>query len=151
KVARLDRANPSTGSTNIELNDADFVTLRNLTLTGAGMGLWVREDSTNFSGNRLVSSGNTTDGIRIDSPIGSLSDSVVFANGGTGIALSNPGPSQIEANRIYGNRVGITVYNSTGGNPAVVGNPDLAAARGNLVYSNNDAGIRVDGNVLVAG
>ncbi|MFN7806599.1 MAG: right-handed parallel beta-helix repeat-containing protein, partial [Planctomycetaceae bacterium] len=151
KVARIDRANPYAGSTNIELNDADFVTLRNLTLTGAGMGLWVREDSSNFQGNRLAASGNTTDGIRIDSPIGSLSDSTAFDNGGAGIALNNPGPAQVEANRVSGNRYGIIVSNSPAGDPTVIGNTDLSLARGNLVWGNSESGIVASGNALVVG
>jgi len=170
KVARLDRANTSTGSTNIELNDADYVTLRNLSLVGAEVGLWVRNGSTNFRGERLVSSGNWShgfvldsdatgavvdaltasgnggDGIRIQTWVESVSNGLVQGNSGIGISLSTGSGTRVESNRVFGNRTGIQV---SGG--ITVGNANLAAGLGNLVYDNTETGISAGSNTLVIG
>ncbi len=66
-VATLDRANRNSGSTNINVNAGNFVTLEHLTLLGAQHGLWVRNGSTNFNGSYLTAANNTSDGIRVES------------------------------------------------------------------------------------
>lgn len=109
-VAVLDRANSFPESTNMELNDADFVTLRYLTLTGAENGLWVRNGSTHFTGSHLIVSNNTTDGIRIESDaefteVDTLS---AFNNGSTGIGIYTP-ISELRDSSAYNNYNGITV------------------------------------------
>ncbi|MFM7161982.1 MAG: right-handed parallel beta-helix repeat-containing protein, partial [Planctomycetaceae bacterium] len=168
-VAQLNRANTASWATNIELNDADYVTLRNLSLTGAGTGLWVRNGSTNFRGDRLTSlnnsshgfllesdavasqvdflaaGGNGGDGIRILTSVDSVSNSLAYNNTGTGIFLSHSGATTaVEANRVYGNRVGIDASGNV-----VVGNANLAAGRGNLVSGNSSDGIRASGSLVV--
>ncbi len=174
RVAHIDRANPYAGSSNIELSDADFVTLEHLTLTGAEMGLWVRNGSTNFKGFGLTVSGNSLDGIRIESdalasevdslsafnnggtgiyvatPISSLSHSTSHNNASHGIYLSNTGATRVENNDVYSNAVGIAVSNSIGGT-TVIGNSDLSLPRGNRVYNNLSVGISAYYDVSVTG
>jgi hypothetical protein len=175
RVARIDRGNPYPEATNIELNGGDYVTLRHLTLTGAHLGLWVHSGSTNFHGSDLVVANNSGDGIRIESdaeatqvqrltaygngghgvsiatPIGLLSGSTAYNNDGAGFYLVNTGDTRVEESVVFANSTGIVVYNdyyST--TTTVVGNPDLALERGNLVYGNG-TGISASGRVLVAG
>ncbi|MFN5531223.1 MAG: right-handed parallel beta-helix repeat-containing protein, partial [Planctomycetaceae bacterium] len=168
-LAQLNRANTASWATNIELNDADYVTLRNLSLTGAGTGLWVRNGSTNFRGDRLTSlnnsshgfllesdavasqvdfltaGGNGGDGIRILTSVDSVSNSLAYNNTGTGIFISHSGATTaVEANRVYGNRVGIDASGNV-----VVGNANLATGRGNLVSGNSSDGIRASGSLVV--
>ncbi len=174
RIATLNRANPYVGSTNIELTDADFVTLRYLTLSGASTGVWVRNGSTNFNGHNLVMSSNTRNGITIESdsfgtvvdqltaiyngdtgiaiktPISSLSNSLAHSNGSIGIALNETGNTVVESNTVYNNGVGIQVYNQFAGT-TTIGSTNLAAGRGNKVYSNYSGGIYAWGNVNVVG
>jgi parallel beta-helix repeat protein len=181
RVAHIDRANPYTGSTNIEINDGDYVTLRNLTLTGAQKGLWVHSDSTYFTGEGLIVSDNSSDGImiesdssdavvdelqafnnggtgiRIETPIDTLSNSVAYNNVNHGIYLNQTGGTLLENNAAYNNDIGIYVSNSLAGDPTVIGSSDLsgngssATAKGNIVYNNNFVGIYARYNVLTAG
>ncbi|WP_404310489.1 right-handed parallel beta-helix repeat-containing protein [Neorhodopirellula lusitana] len=163
--AIIDRGNPYSGSTNIELNDADFTTVQNLTLTGAYQGLWVHSGSTNFTGTQLTVSNNAGDGLSVESD---AADSVItsikaYDNGGTGIDIRTP-ISNLSASEAYNNQTGIYVTNSSDGSPTVIGavdalgDPDLAANsvsgpenRGNLVYNNTNAGIVANTNVIVFG
>ncbi len=174
RIAILNRANPYPSSTNIELTDADFVTLRHLTLSGASTGLWVRNGSTNFNGHDLTTSSNTRNGITIESdsfgtvvdrltainngdtgisiktPISSLSNSLVHSNGSIGIALNETGNTAVESNTVYNNGLGIQVFNQVFGT-TTIGNANLALGRGNKVYSNYSGGIYAWGNVSVVG
>ena len=175
KTAVIDRANPYTDSTNIELNDGDYVNLQYLTLTGAYTGLWVRNGSTNFDGQHLVVSNNTQNGIVLESdaeastvdyltahhnggtgiyistPLASVSNSKAYANGQYGIQLNGTGATRLESNDVYGNNIGIYVDNYLSGDPTVVGNTDLSLDKGNRVHDNVSMGIYAFRNVLVAG
>ncbi len=172
--ASIDRGNPFDGSTNIELDDGDFVTLEYLTLTGASDGLIVHNGSTNFSGNHLTVHDNADDGMLIESDaafttidaltafnnggdgifiqtaISSLKNSVAYDNSGTGIRLTSQAGVVLENNESYGNDVGIFVANASG-SQAVVGNLDLSLGLGNVVHDNRSTGIEVTTDVLVAG
>ncbi len=66
-AAVLTPANPDNASSVnlIQLEDANFVTINNLTLTGAGRGIYV-QDSTNFSATGLTISNMANEGVRID-------------------------------------------------------------------------------------
>ena len=131
---------------------ADYVTLRHLTLTGARMGLWVHNSSTNFAGTDLVVSGNSEDGIRIESDATgtSVHRLTAFDNGGYGVYIAAP-ITRLSDSEAYNNEVGIYVSNSASGSPAIVGSTDLAAGGGNLVHDNTSTGISASGNVVVAG
>ena len=172
QTATLDRGNPNSYSTNIELDDAGSVTLTHLDLVGANLGLWVHDQSIRFTGayltladnagngmtvesdssqsvfSDLTAYGNGGDGIDISTAIASLSNSRAYDNGGDGIDLDNPGPALVQNDVAYGNQTGIYIANSGGGSQAIVGDPNLSsdpsvATNGNLVYDNSLAGINV--------
>jgi parallel beta-helix repeat protein len=171
-AAVIDRANPNPEATNIELNDADYVTLEHLTLRGANRGLWVHNGSTYFAGKDLTASDNTQDGIYVEgdaqgsdvdaltafnnggtgiyvaTPVASVSNSTVHHNA-TGMSLSTSAATRVEHNVAYANGTGMSVY-SPSGLPTVIGNADLALNLGNKVYG-NQRGIQASANVLVAG
>ncbi len=109
-VAVLDRANSFAGSTNIELNDADFVTLQYLTLRGAENGLWVKNGSTHFTGSHLIVSHNTTDGIRIesDSELTEVDTLTASHNGGTGVGIYTA-INELRDSKAFNNLHGIVV------------------------------------------
>ncbi len=76
----------------IELNDADFMTLRNLDVTGSQRGLWVTAGSDNFTASSITARNQTLDGIDI-TPINSGANFVglVAENAGRdGIVITGP-------------------------------------------------------------
>ena len=123
--------------------------------------MYVRNGSTNFDGLNLTVSDNTDDGIEVDStatasqfasliafgnggdgisidtPIASLSNSQAYDNGQIGFNLNNPRAALLENDIAYGNQTGISIANSSG--TTIVGDPSLSGG-GNLVY-NNQTGI----------
>ena len=174
-IATIDRGNLFTGSTNIELNDADSVTLEYLTLTGASDGLVVQNDSDNFTGRHLTVTGNADDGlfvgtgadattldtitasnnggdgIFVSSEIASLSNSFASNNSGTGISLTNQSGVVLVGNEAFDNNIGISVTNASGGNQSTIGNLDLTLGLGNKVHNNASTGISATRDVLVIG
>lgn len=158
RVARLDRGNRYPGSTNVELSDADHVTLRHLTLTGAEKGLWVHNASTHLTATDLVVADNAADGITIESDSeNTVVDRLTsFHNGGYGINIRS-GITRLSSSEVFNNGSGIYVSGAGTGKPVVVGsadtagNPDLSLGLGNRVYNNVRRGIEALGNVLVFG
>jgi len=175
KVAILNRANPDNDSTNLDIDGADFVDVRDLTLTGADYGIWVHNSSTNFDGRRLTVTENVRDGIRVESgasassldsltafdngrygiyvgtEIASISNSEVYGNSMVGIYLSDAGDIAVEGNEVYENGSGIYVSNRVDSTLSVVGNPDLSLGMGNRVHDNDRYGVDARYDVLVAG
>ncbi len=172
-VARIDRANPHTGSRALNLTQSPGMSLENLHITGAEIGTSVRNASNDFVA-RLVSwFGHTLDGLSIqgqsdravldqlsvfdngrhgivvESELEHLFDSVVHDNGQIGVALRNSGAARVEANDVYGNWRGMEVLNPASGT-TIVGWTDWTQFRGNRVHNNDDDGIIAAGNVLVA-
>ncbi|MHC4179202.1 MAG: right-handed parallel beta-helix repeat-containing protein, partial [Planctomycetota bacterium] len=159
----------------VEVNDADFVTLQNLTLVEAQRGLWVHNGSTNFGASYLTAFDHTRDAMRIETSaqgsildhlvaydsgdsglyivgaIGGVTDSLAFDNTDYGIYLSNPGNAIVEANEVYGNQYGLRVNNTVSGTETVVGNADLSLGRGNLAYANSNHGIWISSRVTAVG
>ena len=174
KTATIDRGNPYANMTNIELSDADFVTLAHLTLTGGNRGLWVHNSSTNFDGHHLTLTDNTYDGLLVESdaafttldyisaynndrygvyvatPISSLSNSLIHHNASYGIYLIGQTGVVIESSEIYNNHTGIHITNSHA-TPAIIGNADLTLGLGNRIYNNTVRGIDAYYNTLIVG
>ncbi|MDP6634998.1 MAG: right-handed parallel beta-helix repeat-containing protein [Phycisphaerae bacterium] len=174
KIAAIDRGNPYANMTNIELYDADYVTLAHLTLTGGNRGLWVHNSSTNFDGRHLTLSDNTLDGLLVETdaedttldyisaydndrygiyvmtPIDSLSNSLVHDNANYGIYLTGQDGVVIESSEIYNNSTGIYISNNLT-NWATIGNEDLALGLGNKIYDNADTGVHAMHKTLVVG
>ena len=92
RVAQMDRANTNLGSTNIDINGGDYVTLEHLMLVGAQMGLWVHNSSTHFTGTDLTVANNSQDGIRIEADAAATVVDRLTAhdNGNTGIFIATP-------------------------------------------------------------
>ena len=164
----------------VEVNDASFVTLANLSLLDAQMGVWLHNNSTQFVGTGLTLAHATLDGLRAETgaSVASLSNLQVFANGGhginisggtgtiagsqiydnrlSGIVLVNPGQAALEDNDVYGNALGlygvaaVSITNASA-LTTIFGNTDLAQQRGNRVHDNGFAGVYASGNVVVAG
>ena len=144
KIARIDRANTNYGSTTIELNQADYVTLRNLTLTGARTGLWGHNSSTHLHAEGLVLSDNADDGLSFESSCDAaqLDRLSVFNNRGDGIYITASGAALTNS----------TVFNNQGTGIYVSGSN--ATVSGNVVYDNNGTGVFVGeytSNVMVSG
>ncbi|MBI84895.1 MAG: hypothetical protein CMJ81_17005, partial [Planctomycetaceae bacterium] len=171
RTATITHAHPATVAPIIELDDADFVTLQNLTLINGQTGLLLTNSSTAFVGSRLSINGSQDDGVRIDSDssatslgnitsfnnqrygvfvdgtLGALTGSNIHNNGATGVYLFNPGSVSVEANEIY-NNTGDGIYVRGSG---TVGNLDLSLGRGNLIHDNAHHGIQAHDNVIIAG
>ena len=172
-------ANPFTIAPVVELNNADFVTLRNMTFTGGTLGLLVRNQSTNLAASFISAIANSTGGIRIDTGstalglnnlradqnggvgiyinglLASLTDSVASNNLSYGLQLLDAGAAAIEGNTVFNNTgngiFGIYASNTLGGSPLVVGNPNISLGRGNVIRDNSPNGVYASGNVSVAG
>ncbi len=149
----------------VELNDADFMTIRNLELIGSQRGLWVTGGSDSFSASYITARNQTLDaiditpnnsaanfvgmvaenagrhGIVITGPFASLSDGRAINNVDRGIYLTGSGNAHIEAMEASGNQYGIHLTNNAAGTRTVVGNDDLSLGRGNWVHHNNTSGI----------
>ncbi|WP_373280650.1 right-handed parallel beta-helix repeat-containing protein [Methylomonas koyamae] len=78
------------------------------------------------------------------------SANIAYNNSDWGFEFSQPGAAAIVRNQSYNNRAGIHVSNSSAG-IARIGDDDLAAGNGNLVYNNRDGGIYAYYGALVAG
>ena len=149
----------------IELDDADFMTLSNLNVTGSQRGLWVTGGSDSFSASYITARNQSLDaiditpnnaaanfvglvaenagryGIVITGPFASLSDGRAVNNVERGVFLTGAGNAHIEAMEAYGNRYGFYVTNNVSGTRTVIGNENLSLGRGNLVHDNTTTGI----------
>jgi len=159
----------------IDINDAAYVTLRNLTLSGGDYGLWIRNASSNFVGSYLTvtanllgglrsesntvgltlsyitASGNSGDGVYAGGPIASLTHSTAFNNTADGFDLANAGAAVLTNDTAYQNATGLYVNNSTYPTTTMVGNANLALGLGNQFYGNVNYGINAAGYVEVDG
>lgn len=174
-MAELHLANPLHILPVLELDDADFMSVSNLSLVDGQIGAWIRNGSTNFSGSFLTARNNSSDGFRIESsspditldhltaltsgrhgifvsgPLVSLADSESAFSGDAGVYLTNPGAVQVVRSRIHDNRgSGLFIDNGVAG-LAVIGDENLAPGNGNEIRVNAGMGIDARGNVLVVG
>ncbi len=162
QTATLDRDNPNSYSTNIELDDAASVTLAHLSLVGANLGLWVHDQSIRFTGTYLTLAGNAGtgmtvesdsaqsvfgnltaydnggDGIDISTAIASLSSSSAHNNGSYGIYLSDQGPAIVQNDLAYGNG-SYGIYLS-GSGPALVQDDTAYGNQAGIYVYNSAAG-----------
>ncbi len=169
--AVLDRVVTRAGTIAVDVNRADGIELRNLTIRNGQRTLWVREGSERFVGEHLDISGSALDGIRIESGCEdvwlqslrvhgnggagvyaaparvTLLDSEIANNAGTGVSLPAAGAARIEGNTVSGNAAGIVITHAVAGTTAIVG----SLGHGNLVRSNAGDGITAVGRVLVEG
>ena len=172
KVAHIDRANPNVGSAAIDAINSPNMTLDNLTIVGAGIGVRFREGSENLVASDLILSdhgidglsvetdshyatldrltvfNNGRNGIFVDSRLTHLKDSEVYNNTEIGIALRSIGAGIVETSEVYNNFRGIDVINS-GPDQAVIGHLNWAASLGNLVHHNSEDGIFASGNTAI--
>ena len=167
----------ATGTTAaFDVNNANFVTLSHLNLSGSAYGVWVRNASSHFTGSYLTVTGSTLDGIRLEAdssgndsldhvtasqsgrdgisvggPGVPLTNSVAHDNTGIGIRFDNAGAALLTGDESYNNKVGIQITNNVSGTTATVGATDLAKPLGNRIHDNAGFGINAAGGVLVAG
>ncbi|MEX0642950.1 MAG: right-handed parallel beta-helix repeat-containing protein, partial [Pirellulales bacterium] len=158
RIARLTPAIPGQRTwALVELNNADFVTVANLTLSGAQRGYYAHGGSDQVRAHDLVVSGHALEGIRVETsavtadwerltamdngatgiwisgPIASLTQSTAAGNFGTGITLTSPGAALVADNLIHGNR----------GDGFVVHNAQGTRVEHNQIYGNLGRGVSV--------
>lgn len=151
----------------MELNDADFMTLRHLTFANGQVGLLAHNASDNLTGSYLTATGHSQDGIRVEAgstvtafdhlytsnnlrdgifiggTIGAFSNSIAHSNGSHGITLANAGAPRIENNSTYNNgNIGLSI--STSGNALIEGNESYFNRTGVSVV--NSGPVAVFGN-----
>jgi len=172
KIATIDRANKHPGSVAIDLIDSDDMTIHNLDVRRAEIGVRVRQDSRDFSADHLAvedhaldgiaieggsdgaildyctAAGNGRHGIFVDSLLTRITYGNVHDNSQIGIALRSVGAAVVENGTVYANQTGIDVINP-GSGQAVIGHSDLGQNRGNIVRNNRQDGIFAAGSVLV--
>ncbi len=129
-VTRLQHANSLTVAPIVELNDADFMTLNDMTFAAGTFGLWVRNQSTNVAATGLSVIDNTQAGIRVEAgssvtsftnlrvdnnlgvgihvtgSMGSLTGSTISNNRNHGVLLIDTGASLID-NNVFSNNTGV--------------------------------------------
>ncbi len=177
-TTQFSHANPFTVAPIIDLNDADFMTIQDVSVSGGRQGIHVRNISTDLdltrvrlvsntsegllieAGstadvlNQLVASNNTGNGIRILGTLNTLSNSTISGNLATGLVLNNVGSAAVTGNSIS-NNLGINSNGveivGTQGTPVVFGGSDLSLGLGNRVFNNGRNGVLVNGNAIVAG
>ncbi len=174
-VARIDRANPNLGSAAIDMIDSPNMTVNDLTIVGAGIGVRARSGSESLNATRLILSDHGFDGLSIetashdaeltqltvfdngrhgifvDSRLIFLSQSVIHDNAEIGVALRSVGAASVTRNEVYNNFRGIDVINP-GPDVATIGFDVVPPiSLGNLVHHNLEDGIVAAGNVLVIG
>ena len=145
----------------VDVNDADYVTLKNLGFAGTDYGVWVHDASGNFTGSSLTVTDNSMSGIRLDSdsaanaelsgivacnntgdgvyagaPLVSITGSTSYDNTGDGFDLPNSGATVLTGDVGYGNAIGLYILNETSGTTTDVGNTNLALTLGNRFYDN---------------
>lgn len=170
----IDRGNPNVGSAAIDMIDSPNMTITDLSITGAGIGVRARQGSTDLivtdvtlsdhgidglsieggshdaELNRLQVFDNGRNGIFVDSRLTFLKNSAVHDNENIGVALRSVGSTVLETSEIYSNFRGIDVINP-GPNQAVIGHSVLTSNLGNLVHDNAEDGVFASGNTLVTG
>jgi len=163
----------------VDIVDADFMSVRNLTLAGAQRGLRVHDGSNNFSASYITAYDHTAEGVRIETnspasvldhlvvygtgdstgdsaiyvegPIGEITNTLSYGNTGYGLYLRGTGDARVTGGEFYGNQIGIHVDNTLSGTTTVIGSTDLQAGAGNFVHDNLLYGINARNRSLVAG
>ncbi|MCP3988946.1 MAG: hypothetical protein GY724_07720, partial [Actinomycetia bacterium] len=163
----------------VELDNADFVTLANLSLQRAERGLWVHNSSDHFAASHLTTFDHSVSGIQVASfgptsfldhlhvystgsthtsravdlsgQFGGITNSRLLGNTGYGLYLTNTGDAVVQSSEIANNRRGIYVQNSVAGTTTLIGSTDISAGLGNLIHDNRDHGVNVPANVQVSG
>jgi hypothetical protein len=157
-TATLDRGNPYSYATNIELDDAGSVTLTHLSLVDANRGLWVHNQSIRFAGTYLTLANNSGDGIVVESDSSQSAFGYLTAhdNGGNGITISTPIASLSHSTAYNNQQIGIEVTNNSSGLPSIVGDTHLPTdpntkGGGDVAFDNGSYGFYLSGNVVAAG
>jgi hypothetical protein len=158
RPAVLHFASPLTVAPIMELNDADFMTLQNLTLQNGQFGVWAHNNSSNLTANYLTLAHNSVDGLLIEgSPNLTLSHVIAFNSGQTGI-LAQGGTSVLDmgsvtasGNSAYGIWVHGTIgrlHDSTVSFNGLDGinllNPGSVALEASTIANNGGAGIWIE-------
>ena len=145
--AVINRGNTSSTSYAFQLTNADDITLRNLTITGAYYGIYAANGS--GSDRLLVErselTGNSQDGAYIAAGNFDVlfSDNEAYANGNTGIQVEGGG-GRVVGNHAWGNAYGIWV--GSGGSSV-----DRIEVQGNVTHDNSVDGISGQYRVLIDG
>ena len=177
-VASLSRAYTGSAGPVIEINGATSVSVSHLTLVGSLQGVWVHNGAIRFNGSYITTSGNSMEGIRLESDatqstldhitvfgsgngtgnvngiyiggqITSLTNSQSYNNSGDGIYLANAGSTLVTGNIVFGNQVGIYVTNTVSSTVTMIGTSNLSG--GNVAHDNSVAGIKAFYSVAVTG
>ncbi|HZL38153.1 MAG TPA: right-handed parallel beta-helix repeat-containing protein, partial [Tepidisphaeraceae bacterium] len=172
-VASISRNFTGLAGAVIDIDGATSVGVSHLTLVGSQRGVWVHNGASRFNGAYLTTSGNSAEGVRIESdstqdvldhlsvsgsgadgifvggPLVSLTNSHSFSNTQIGIDLQNAGSAIVTGNEADHDNVGIYAANSVSGTTTLIGQPDLSAP--NFVHDNAVYGIQALSGVQIAG
>jgi hypothetical protein len=172
----FDRADTREGTVSILLDDASFVTIRNIIVEGGHVGVEARNNSTflalenvevrNHAGAQVhIHSGSdrvTLDGVSvhdggghgvvIEALLEYITASTIQNHAGIGIHLTDTGNGEIESSVISDNAGGgIYVYNRIADTVTTIGFDDLNAGKGNVVYDNGGSQIETRQGASVLG
>jgi Ca2+-binding RTX toxin-like protein len=176
RTAALWHAHPATVAPLVELNDADQVTIRYLTLDNAQRGLWLHNDSTRFFAEYLSVSDHDLDGIFIESnaedtelhsitannnrrhgiyatsPLAAIADSRADRNAGAGIYLTGQEGLFLDGNAVSHNVADGIHFEGVAGDPSTIsGNLVRGNARGIYVTTSATAApVTVRENLVTA-
>ncbi len=159
----------------LELDDADSMGLRHLSLVGGNIGLLVRNDSVDLQALNVAVRDQIDDGIRIESEsvgarlngvsatrtggdgiqvttqIHEIRNGQFSNNAGTGIYLISAQSVIVEGNVVRENSGDGISLSETTASTSRIGQTDLSLGLGNIVERNAGDGIVADGTILVVG
>ncbi|TVP76127.1 MAG: LEPR-XLL domain-containing protein, partial [Puniceicoccaceae bacterium] len=175
-VATFDRADARPGTHGILLDDASFVSIRNLSMIGGHEGIVARNNSTFLAIENVELTGHPSAAIRIedgairatldnvrvfdgggvgvivDGRLEAIRNSIFEGNAGRGLSLTDTHDAVIDNNRFTSNAGGgIFARNNVSSTLTVLGNADINAFRGNVFTDNSGDQVNVRGNILVVG
>ncbi|MEX0330647.1 MAG: right-handed parallel beta-helix repeat-containing protein [Puniceicoccaceae bacterium] len=172
----FDRSDEREGSSGLLLDDASFVTIRNLSLTGGYRGIEARNFSTFLALENLQLDGHTGiqvhihdgseratldnlhllngggDGLVVDTLLQYLTNSTIDNHQGTGVYLTNTGNTLVQGNIIRNSQDdGLYVNNTVGSTETLIGHDDLSLGLGNILEDNRGTQLYARGNTKVVG
>ncbi|MCA9139007.1 MAG: right-handed parallel beta-helix repeat-containing protein, partial [Planctomycetales bacterium] len=155
----LRHAGPLTVAPLVKLVDADFVTVSDLTLNNAEYGLYATDGTTSLTAERLYVSGNTQDGIHLDTGSALRLSEITAANNGRHGIMSLGSVAQLSSISAFGNQndgvqiagnvadVNASEFYDNGGSGLVLNQAGIVAITSSVSYRNDAYGMLLYGLV----